>query len=732
MEHIDRATMSASTPQSVGSKGNASFDSVFVSPGTRRQPLSASGTPVLENCPGNDDEQERKQRRRSRVVDLQFSTESPLFIKSPSNKQAETSLPAIPQLSNAQIADHYSTCIKLSTENKITTKNVFGLHLIDYMTEILRQKDSEPTNFKVAAGTLDASAKIYAAKVDAVHADVYRVLGGLGKQPAAAEPVDGQDTGGGVVDSESSKTRLSKRKHQYKTIERNLNNINISDEDHRCEVDPMFQRTAASFDECSTAGVFLTMLHVHNFLSEVLFDSMVIPLPSSTTAELPTSSHVKVTGLKSILLQCAEKRPICPSLAGFLFTQWDSETHNESVAALLDKFKKSDQAFDVNAEIDSDPGDYSEDPAENDFDADIPAETVEKDLSEFSEKLELCRQTPGMLRKEVVPLGEGDVRSMSLHLSLKPSEYSYFSPRTMSMWAGPEHWRFKPHHKGDANPEKANKRKAAKKVFEINFEDEIDFEPYFCKTRAATTLSKSTLESQNKKSKTLPADFRYDPDNLTRLFLKPANRLSKVPLQGDSSSHDSEVEEYDYNNPNDTSNFCPALQDGDSDDDDDVPVDFMGQNGMFEMTAYPAGEAGQERELNGGINGNNITTYGELNLVAEPQKVNKIDIQYAKTAKKMDMKRLKQGMWLLLTDAQTNQTEQENEVMEKDANSSVVSGQKVFSSVIKDLCHRLPSTMAKNLSAPLAFACLLHLANEKNLKLEGVEDLSEVLVLQGD
>lgn len=30
-----------------------------------------------------------------------------------------------------------------------------------------------------------------------------------------------------------------------------------------------------------------------------------------------------------ILLQCVEKRPICPSLAGFLFTEWDSETHNE-------------------------------------------------------------------------------------------------------------------------------------------------------------------------------------------------------------------------------------------------------------------------------------------------------------------------------------------------------------------------------------------------------------------
>lgn len=36
-----------------------------------------------------------------------------------------------------------------SYRQKITTKNAFGLHLIDYMADILKQKDSELTNFKV-------------------------------------------------------------------------------------------------------------------------------------------------------------------------------------------------------------------------------------------------------------------------------------------------------------------------------------------------------------------------------------------------------------------------------------------------------------------------------------------------------------------------------------------------------------------------------------------------------
>ncbi len=39
----------------------------------------------------------------------------------------------------------------------------------------------------MAAGTLDASTKIYAVRVDAVHADAYRVLGGLGSETKPRE-----------------------------------------------------------------------------------------------------------------------------------------------------------------------------------------------------------------------------------------------------------------------------------------------------------------------------------------------------------------------------------------------------------------------------------------------------------------------------------------------------------------------------------------------------------------
>ncbi|NP_001007981.3 condensin complex subunit 2 [Xenopus tropicalis] len=703
--------MSTSTPQSGVRRKPATPDSAFLSPATRPQPVSAAGTPTLQNFTSNDDERERKLRRMSRVIDLQLSNaDSPASAISPAQSRGiDTPTSLLPKLSNTQISDHYSTCIKLSQENKITTKNAFGLHLIDYMGDILKHKDSELTNFKVAAGTLDASAKIYAVRVDAVHADVYKVLGGLGKESQATEDTDNQE----IDNSKDPQDRKNqkKRKRSYKTIERNLNNINRSETERKSEVDPLFQKTAASFDEFSTAGVFLSTLKCHSYHSELRFDTDVRPLSTTEETEPPSPGSADSTELKPLILQCVEKRPICPSLSGFRFMQWNSDAQNENLSLLMDKFKKSDHVFDINAEVEDDFAE-SEAPVADDFDADVCDGMDAGDIGEFAEHREACRSE--RKRPQLTQIGNGDIGTMCLQLSSCPGEYSYFSPRTMSMWAGPEHWRFRPRQKASTDSDQ-QKVKKGKKVFELNFEDDVDFEVHFRKTRAATTLTKSTLESQNKKSTTLPADFHYDPDNIARMSLRPKDRIRKTTVQDSVSETEDDIGEYDYNNPNDTSNFCPALQAADSDDDDDGA--FLGPE---------SNSAGFSAE-----NQLNITSYGESNLVAEPQKVNKIEIHYAKTAKKMDMKRLKSNMWSLLANCPESQEEMPSSKKEE-IDAALITDERIFSSVTHDLQKRLPPVMAQNLSVPLAFACLLHLANEKNLKLQGMDDLSDVLIMQDD
>uniref|UniRef100_A0A3P8RKZ4 Condensin complex subunit 2 n=1 Tax=Amphiprion percula TaxID=161767 RepID=A0A3P8RKZ4_AMPPE len=643
---------------------------------------AACSTPLLAAFPGNDDEQERRQRRRSRVIDLQSATDTS-FSDSASHSAVGTPA-AVPKLSNAQISEHYSTCIKLSTENKITTKNAFGLHLIDYMADILKQKDSELTNFKVAAGTLDASTKIYAVRVDAVHADAYRVLGGLG-----AETKPGEGGGSEVPAKQPKKKRPTKR-----TVEQNLSNLNSAESERRCEVDPMFQRMASSFDESSTAGVFLSVLFSENNCCELLFPSHMTLLQSRPSYSPPPPQGVAPLH--------TEKSSICPSLQDFSFTSWNPE---QTMNQLLEKMKQGEHVFDMNAEPELEP-------EEDDFpDFDANYEEGPGDCEEGSkEHKEGCEASGSGKGRDVIPIGEGDIATMCLQLSSQPREYSYFSPRTMATWAGPGYWQFKPKHKLDHLPDKETRRRKPRKTFEIDFNDDVNFDTYFRTTRAATTNSKSALSARYKKT-TLPADFQFPPETLSQLSLKPSSSLSQEGQKRLSGELGEGIGDYDYNNANDTANFCPGLQVCDSDDDVEG---FAGSD-----DTQPSGDSiplpSQDLE--------SVSTYGEEDLVPEPHRVNKIEINYAKTAKKMDMKRLKNSMWTLLTE----NPEKPTETVEKPE----VCGEKVFSQTTKTLLQRLPNTMAQNLSVPLAFVALLHLANEKNLELVKVDDMSDIIIKQG-
>ncbi|XP_077456976.1 condensin complex subunit 2 [Stigmatopora argus] len=657
---------------------------------------AACSTPLLAAFPGNDDEKERRQRRRSRVVDLQTATESSVN-ESGAHSAAETPA-AVPKLSNAQISEHYSTCIKLSTENKITTKNAFGLHLIDYMADILKQKDSELTNFKVAAGTLDASTKIYAVRVDAVHADAYRVLGGLG-----AETKPGEDHRVKDEDDETEVTakQPKKKRPPKKTVEQNLSNLNCADSERKCEVDPMFHRMASSFDESSTAGVFLSVLFSENSRCELLFPPSMVLLQSKPSYSPPPATTIPASPFMAGLQRSQEKSDICPSLKDFSFTSWKPD---QTMNQLLEKMKQGEHVFDINAEPEVEEEDYLE------FDGDYQEGQGDEEGSE--EHKDACQASGSGRGRDVIAIGEGDITTMCLQLSSEPREYSYFSPKTMATWAGPGYWQFKPKHKLDHLPNKETRKKKPKKTIEIDFSADVNFDTYFRSTKAGTTLSKSGLRSSNKNT-ILPADFQFAPENLSQLSLKPSVSLCQEAKKRLSGELGEGIGDYDYNNANDKNNFCPGLQAADSDDDMEVGFPESEETQAPGENLPPPSHEG-------------VSTYGDEDLVPEPFRVNKIEINYAKTAKKMDMKRLKNSMWTLLTESEENPT-QEEEVTE----NPEVCGDKVFSQTTSTLLQRLPNTMAQNLSVPLAFVALLHLANEKNLELMKVDDMSDIIIRQG-
>ena len=121
-------------------------------------------------------------------------------------------------------------------------------------------------------------------------------------------------------------------------------------------------------------------------------------------------------------------------------------------------------------------------------------------------------------------------------------------------------------------------------------------------------------------------------------------------------------------------------------------------------------------------------------LVTAPNRVEKIQIGYAKQAKKMDMKRLKAVEWnILQTSCIDHQDKENNGGNGADAEKTLLDSSLNFSQLYKNLAESklMPSKMSENLSVPLAFVALLHLCNERNLALSGVSDFSDFCVRQG-
>lgn len=107
------------------------------------------------------------------------------------NPQKET-IPAArgrgKELSSGELKMMLGQCLKMASENKITTNNTWGLPLIEHLDHLIREDDpTKHTNFQRASVTLDAGVKIYSYRVDSVHTETFKMLGGLGRASGAMD-----------------------------------------------------------------------------------------------------------------------------------------------------------------------------------------------------------------------------------------------------------------------------------------------------------------------------------------------------------------------------------------------------------------------------------------------------------------------------------------------------------------------------------------------------------------
>ncbi|GAA5868066.1 hypothetical protein JCM8547_000795 [Rhodosporidiobolus lusitaniae] len=336
-------------------------------------------------------------------------------------------------------------------------------------------------------------------------------------------------------------------------------------------------------------------------------------------------------------------------------------------------------------------------------------------------------------------------------------------------WAGPEHWKMArrrgvksaaPTEEGTDGTPLKEKKKREKTAFSFDFTAPPPGGS--AKELFAPAAPKSSITSAVKKSKkaagveeddnTLPADYGFNSQVLLRLFLKPKmtlrmRRRQAQSLPGDEAggvAGDADVqfwaqagmgpgggggegmgmgmeggEEYGggYDNPSgggDDDDFPPPfdtqwLASGDADDDSGPALfDEDNPDGGKELDDLVAATQGQVRR-------------------ARPETVN-----YAKRAKRVDVKRLKESIWKELEEVVIEVKQFPKELVYDPSlappaptPSSTArrppptkTKKEALVPVVSQLRRQYPKDKMDEISTSYMFICLLHLANEKGLRIQ--------------
>ena len=255
---------------------------------------------------------------------------------------------------------------------------------------------------------------------------------------------------------------------------------------------------------------------------------------------------------------------------------------------------------------------------------------------------------------------------------------TYFDEALQKNWAGPEHWRIRK-IKDVNKPASATKPRKEKEVFEIDFLSPLSTilaETIYTPASSNSVISLPKKDWKSKSRNLLPDDKHFNSKQLLRLFLKPKARMGShrsgfgskggnFGQQKDEEAPEGEMDEAFWARKEDpviAEEDDEALPQGDYDanffhddgmampggiDDDDMEfadarehfspgVEGRGENGM----------AGINNVLNGGMS---QATDGDgafgTQLVTQSRRLRPEYVQYARVAKKVDVRRLKEELW---------------------------------------------------------------------------------------
>ncbi|KAK5663259.1 hypothetical protein OQA88_3686 [Cercophora sp. LCS_1] len=344
---------------------------------------------------------------------------------------------------------------------------------------------------------------------------------------------------------------------------------------------------------------------------------------------------------------------------------------------------------------------------------------------------------------------------------------SYFDQALQKNWTSAEHWRIRK-IKDVNKPTEPTRQRKEKQPFEIDFSSPLDpalAEAIYTQAATNTAISLPKKDWKAKSRNLLPDDRHFSSKQLLSLFLKPKARLnarrrihrSGSSVFGSADANDNPIPEGEMdeafwashkapqpdsasNGPGDDStatvqgdydaNFFQddGLPFAGGDDDDDDIDEFADAREHF--TPDPAQAGLTEVGMTGAFNGLTVTNPADLAfgtmLVTQNRRVRPEYVQYARVAKKVDVRRLKEEIWKGMKFEELEQPDERSRLPTpeiKDAGPTLK-----FTEVMNDLQGVYPKAMMNDISTSFCFICLLHLANEKGLVIEKTPELEELTI----
>ncbi|KAL8144675.1 condensin complex subunit 2 isoform X1 [Apium graveolens] len=646
-------------------------ENVSPNPKQRAQLLSPSSPFFLAS---NDDKLERAQARAAARA---------AATRRKATAAAAAAPESTPCLDKEHILDLFHNCIKLASENKINQKNTWELSLIDHLCDIIKvdAEDDVETNFQKASCTLEAGVKIYSMRVDSVHSEAYKVLGGINRVGQENEE-DGtvEDSNIDGQEEDNSKKEKDRKLSPLSTLESSFDALNVKKFDAAFAVDPLYHQTSAQFDEGGAKGLLLNNLGVYGGC-RVLFDSSEVPAKcSSGSNQHDKGAMIDISFAKEcseeMFVNMSKKFEISPSLREIVnHFDDDNKRPPDTFSFGTKPTEEMDEPYDNGAEFNADTFDNAGTWDDNQDDqTNLAYEGTYGDDPIMPSQYEVKESTDFHENDTDDRFGEiDDYLFLNLGFTSK-----------LNAWAGPDHWKFRkvkvPQNVSEDNGSPVITKKTKNKkqtTVDIDFLTclDKDMSDIFAPPKNPKTLLLPT--SKEPCSTTLPEDCHYQPENLVKLFLLPnvmclgrSRKKSTAEMSHEADNYDN-MQSWNYD-----TGFADHFDDGNDRSD------------------------GEESNT----------------LVSQPRQVNKIEVQYDRKSKQVDVQVLKETLWGSLQESQVQSVqEQGGTISFKDALAA-----------FPDDCKAAESL--KDISPHLCFICLLHLANEHGLSIQGQESLDDLSI----